>query len=177
VREAAAREPSGRAVVRVVLDQGGTAAVTARPAPVPAAPTALSCAPRPAGCWRHKWADRSWAAADTLFVGADGTVLETERGNVFLIEPDGTLVTPRLREDLLPGVTRRALLDLARDTGRPTVLRPFGVPEMTARPAFWTSSLNGAVPIATVDGVALPRANHLVRELRAGLLGGDPPIR
>jgi branched-subunit amino acid aminotransferase/4-amino-4-deoxychorismate lyase len=91
------------------------------------------------------------------------------RGNVFLIEPDGTLVTPPLCDDLLPGVTRRALLDLARDEGRPTELRAFDIAELTARGAFWTSSLSGAVPIHRVDGIELPREDHLVESFAAAL--------
>jgi branched-subunit amino acid aminotransferase/4-amino-4-deoxychorismate lyase len=127
--------------------------------------------------WRHKWVDRRWAADPAVFVAADGTVLETERGNVFLVEPDGTLVTPPLRDDLLPGVTRRALLDAARDAGRRTVLRGFDVTELLTRPAFWTSSLSGVVPIHAVDGVELPRADDVVAQLAAGLAGGGDTVR
>jgi branched-subunit amino acid aminotransferase/4-amino-4-deoxychorismate lyase len=100
-------------------------------------------------------------------------VLETVRGNVFLIEEDGTLVTPPLRDDLLPGVTRRALLDLARDEGRRTEVRAFDSAELTGKPAFWTSSLSGAVPISSVDGVHLPRADALVAALSKRLLAGN----
>jgi para-aminobenzoate synthetase/4-amino-4-deoxychorismate lyase len=102
-------------------------------------------------------------------VASDATVLETSRGNVFLIGDDGALVTPPLRDDLLPGVTRRALLDLARDRHAPVSIRPFGLAEMMASPAFWTSSLSGAVPIHAVDGVGLPRADSLIDELARAL--------
>jgi para-aminobenzoate synthetase/4-amino-4-deoxychorismate lyase len=177
--EAAKTVPSGRAVLRLVIGPDLQAEVTAAPLGPPPGPLAATTHARPAGVWRHKWADRSWAAgADgALFVAADGAVLETARGNVFLVEPDGTLVTPPLRDDLLPGVTRRALLDLARDTGRRTELRAFGVPELLGRPAFWTSSLSAAVPIHSVDGVALPRADELVMRLAAALVGGDETVR
>jgi len=104
-------------------------------------------------------------------------VLETDRGNVFLIEADGTLVTPPLRDDLLPGVTRRAVLDLARDAGRPTALRTFDLAELQERPAFWTSSLSLAVPIHRVDGVPLPRADELVAAFAHRLVGGDQDVR
>jgi para-aminobenzoate synthetase/4-amino-4-deoxychorismate lyase len=177
VRAVARAAPAGRAVLRVVLEPGGAASVTVRPVGPPSAPTALTVRRRPSGSWRHKWADRSWTSADALYLADDGTVLETERGNLFLIEPDGTLVTPPLRDDLLPGVTRRAVLDLALDTGRPARLRPFDLAELRARPAFWTSSLSGAVPVTAVDGAALPRADELVAEIAARLLGGDSADR
>jgi para-aminobenzoate synthetase / 4-amino-4-deoxychorismate lyase len=104
-------------------------------------------------------------------------VLETVRGNVFLTEPDGTLVTPPLRDDLLPGVTRRALLDLTRDEGRPTVLRTFDAAELITRPAFWTSSLSGAVPIHRLDEVDLPRADGVIAGFAAALFGGTSTLR
>jgi para-aminobenzoate synthetase/4-amino-4-deoxychorismate lyase len=169
VLEAAKSVPVGRAVLRVVASPELDVQVTAAPAPDPSHPLDAVTRKRPAGLWRHKWADRRWAAAPALFVAADGTVLETERGNVFLIEPDGRLVTAPLRDDLLPGVTRRALLDLARDEGRPTELRSFDVAELVTRPAFWTSSLSGAVPIHRLDGVELPRADDLVARFAAAL--------
>jgi branched-subunit amino acid aminotransferase/4-amino-4-deoxychorismate lyase len=86
-------------------------------------------------------------------------------------------VTPPLRDDLLPGVTRRALLDVARDEGRPTAVREFGLAELYGRPAFWTSSLSGAVPIHRVDGSELPRADELIAGLAARLFGGATAFR
>ncbi len=177
VREVAKAVPSGRAVLRVVVAPHGEVAVSADPATARAEPLHACTQRRHGGCWRHKWADRHWAGAAALFVGADGAVLETERGNVFLVDDDGTLVTAPLRDDLLPGVTRRALLDLARDEGRRTVLRAFDLAALRTRPAFWTSSLSGAVPIHSVDGVALPRADDLVDGFAAALIGGEATVR
>jgi para-aminobenzoate synthetase/4-amino-4-deoxychorismate lyase len=79
-------------------------------------------------------------------------------------------MTPPLRDDLLPGVTRRALLDLARDRGRPTRLSAFTVDDMARTAAFWTSSLSGIVPIASIDGRPLPRRDADLAELASGLI-------
>jgi para-aminobenzoate synthetase/4-amino-4-deoxychorismate lyase len=177
VLDAAKAVPVGRSVLRVVASPDLALDVRAAPAADPARPLQTVTRVRESGLWRHKWVDRRWAAAPALFVADDGTVLETERGNVFLIEPDGTLVTPPLRDDLLPGVTRRALLDLARDEGRPTDLRPFEVAELVTRPAFWTSSLSGAVPIHRVDDADLPRADATVAWLAACLMTGRTTVR
>jgi para-aminobenzoate synthetase/4-amino-4-deoxychorismate lyase len=175
--QAAKAVPHGRAILRVVVTPALNVTVTADPAPTPGGPLDAVTRRRVAGIWRHKWADRRWAAEPGLFVGDDGAVLETERGNVFLVQPDGSLVTPPLRDDLLPGVTRRALLDLARDEGRATELRAFDVPELLARPAFVTSSLRGAVPIHRVDGVELPRADEAIARFAEALVGGAKTIR
>jgi para-aminobenzoate synthetase/4-amino-4-deoxychorismate lyase len=176
VRAAAAEIPRGRAALRVVVAPDLTAAVTAAAAANPPKASVLESAVRTGGLWRHKWADRSWASP-ALYLSADGTVLETDRGNVFLIADDGTLVTPPLRDDLLPGITRRTVLDLARDAGRPTALRTFSRDELVRHPAFWTSSLSGAVPIRSVDGVELPRADELAGWFAQLLVGGGVRFR
>lgn len=165
-----------RCAIRVVLRPDGPPRVDVSPAPAQPLPVAARTVVRTGGLWRHKWADRDVLREAErcygvpLFLAADGTVLETSRGNVFLLCADGTLITPPLRDDLLPGVTRRALLDLARDLGRPTRLATFTVSEMRiAAAAFWTSSLSGIVPIASVDGTPLQRRDAELAELARAL--------
>jgi para-aminobenzoate synthetase/4-amino-4-deoxychorismate lyase len=186
VRVVAQRVVAQRVVAqRVVAQRAGVSsplAVTVSTAPAPAAhpPSSAYLVTGRTGLWRHKWGDRGYlaraeaagveAASVPLFVAPDGAVLETSRGNIFLLAPDGTLTTPPLRDDLLPGVTRRALLDAARDAGRPTQLRPFDVAELLGSAAFWTSSLSGAVPIAAVDGAPLPRRDDEIADLAAALV-------
>jgi branched-subunit amino acid aminotransferase/4-amino-4-deoxychorismate lyase len=148
--------------------------VTTAPLGAPPTSSAVRTVTGRAGLWRHKWAERGRFAADEaagtpLYVAGDGTVLETSRGNVFLVLPSGGLVTAPLRDDLLPGITRRAVLDLARDRGVAVQLRPFGLDELLRRPAFWTSSLSGAVPILSVDGAELPRADDEINSLAEAL--------
>ena len=182
---AAAGVVAGRASLRVTVAADLGVDVSYSPAqPRRAVTDAVVVAGR-GGLWRHKWADRSYlhgveAAAPPgavpLFVAPDGTVLETSRGNVVLLAPDGGLVTPPLRDDLLPGVTRRALLDLAHDQGRRVELRPFTLAQMLTSAAFWTSSISGAVVIASVAGLPLPRLDAAVAEL-ADELGGAPTVR
>ena len=170
---------AGRAVLRLVLNPNGDVSITVGAASTAPPRQLLRVAVADGGLWRHKWADRSLIGSrgvqscepheDVLFVAADGTVLETRIGNVFLINAAGELCTPPLRDDLLPGITRRLVLDAARDAGRPTCLRPFTVDELQTCAAFWTSSISGLVPIEAVDGVALPRNDDDIAELAAAL--------
>jgi para-aminobenzoate synthetase/4-amino-4-deoxychorismate lyase len=114
---------------------------------------------RPPGLWRHKWSDRSLLikaeaeAGDAvpLFVAEDGVLLETSRGNVFFQLPDGRWLTPPLRDDLLPGITRRAVLEAARHSDLPIMIETPRLGDHF-RSAFWTSSLSGIVPITAIDG-------------------------
>jgi para-aminobenzoate synthetase/4-amino-4-deoxychorismate lyase len=184
---AAAAGTVGRIMVRIVFRPTGTIEVTSGPARPRPSSTVVRVVERP-GVWRHKWADRSWldqvapgesATDGPLFVAADGTVLETARGNVFVLEHDGTLRTPPLRDDLLPGITRRAILDLARDRDWPTDIASFDVAALDAAAAtFWTSSLSGVVAITEVDGRIRPRtgaAEARLREIADALSIGVAP--
>ena len=146
--------------------------------------TDLASVHRPGRLWRHKWIDRailnaaeqqaaSAASERTilpLFVADDGTLLETSRGNLFLVTADRGLITPPLRDDLLPGVTRRALLDLADRTGRRFRISGYTLDDLLrARAVLWTSSLSGAVAVERVDGIDLPVDPELLSELNSGL--------
>jgi para-aminobenzoate synthetase/4-amino-4-deoxychorismate lyase len=184
VTAAAARTGPGLAVVHLLLDPDGNIELsTARDEPVRTA-TPTRTVVRHGGLWRHRWADVGRAdvpatevatgGTGPLFVAPDGTVLETASGNVFLLLADGTLVTPPLRDDLVPGVTRRALLDHARDSERPVQVRAFDLAEMTVNVAFWTNSISGAVPISSVDGVPLRRSDKQIAAFMQHLIGRAP---
>ncbi|OYO01897.1 bifunctional chorismate-binding protein/class IV aminotransferase [Enemella evansiae] len=152
---------TGAEAVRVLArPEAGTLQVTVTRSPFAGGSTAGSAVtmPRPDGLWRHKWIDRAWLdraereAGDAfpLFVADDGVLLETSRGNLFLQREDGSWVTPPLRDDLLPGVTRRIVLERAPHLGVPIAIEP---PRLDGRyrSAFWTSSLSGIVPITAID--------------------------
>jgi hypothetical protein len=175
----------GWSAVRIRLGPDGRIDVSAAPAHAVRTPTPLHSVIRRDGLWRHRWAAPAHRDGHDnelnhdghdglvpLFVATDGTVLETGSGNVFLLMTDGTLITPPLRDDLLPGVTRRALLDYARDEQRPVQIRGFDVTEMTANTAFWTNSISGVVPVASVDGVPLPRSDEQIAAFARHLIGG-----
>ncbi|MBV9823901.1 MAG: chorismate-binding protein, partial [Actinobacteria bacterium] len=132
------------------------------------------------GSWRHKWADRDWLAAQErpgslpLFTtaGEDGTelALETSRGNLAVVGPDGTLRSPELGEAVLPGTTRRRLLDAAFDRGRPVVLGPVRLTELaTARLVLSLSSIAGVVAVSSLDGRPLAVDRPLLAELAGWL--------
>jgi branched-chain amino acid aminotransferase len=107
---------------------------------------------------------------DAVMLDHQGLVTEATSSNVFIAK-DGDLSTPALEHGLLAGVTRRILLDLARDNG-------FEVSECEITPddlvgadeAMLTSTLREVQPVVRVgetpigDGVPGPIA-VLLREL------------
>ena len=50
--------------------------------------------------------------------------------NIFVVQKDGTLVTPALSDSILPGVTRASVIELARSEGRTVQERPISLTEV-----------------------------------------------
>ena len=91
---------------------------------------------------------------------------ETSRGNLFWRVGSGQWCTPPLDESVLPGVTRREVLDLLAERGRPVQIRPATMTDLQqAQGAFWTSSLSGAVAVDSIDGHRLPDSMEFAVEL------------
>ena len=63
-------------------------------------------------------------------------------------------------------MTRREVVDLLAEQGRPVVIRRCSVQDLLqSRGAFWTSSLSGAVPIGAVDRTVLPDVSEFIAEI------------
>jgi para-aminobenzoate synthetase/4-amino-4-deoxychorismate lyase len=135
---------------------------------------------RPDRSWRHKWIERTALQEAEAAVSPDlpfftsttqpYDVSETSRGNIFLQDRDRFWCTPPLDEQVLPGITRREVVDLLDDQRAPVVIRRCSVQDLLeSRGAFWTSSLSGAVPIAGVNGTVLPDISAFIRDLNRRL--------
>jgi branched-chain amino acid aminotransferase len=91
-------------------------------------------------------------AFEAIMLNETGEVAESASANVFLVKA-GTVLTPPLEAGILPGVTRRVVLDLARDLAIPVREEPIAVKDLLAADeAFITSTLKEVMPIATIDG-------------------------
>ena len=92
------------------------------------------------------------AGADELLrVDPLGRVLEGGTSSFFLVR-DGVLVTPPLADGILPGITRRQVLSVARGLGVEAREATIHADELgTAAEVFVTSSTRGVVPVRRVD--------------------------
>ena len=169
---------SGRHRLRLTIcPDGNPPLIELAPAGAPAGPLALHVRGyRGTGSWRHKWADRRWTAGaetDTelpLFTDAEGAVAETSRGNLAVVMRPGLLRTPALTDDVLPGITRRRLLDAALDHGWLVELDRVTVAELPGgRLTVQLSSIGGVRPVDRLDGRQLPLDAGLLAELRGWL--------
>ena len=138
----------------------------------------LALGARSVRCWRHKWADRreleraeqEQGGHLPYFLTRAEQVAETSRGNLFCQRSDGVWLTPPLDDNLLPGVTRREVLDLFVRAAIPLSIEFFSAQTLRqSAAAFWTSSLSGAVPVTAVDGFQLSEPQAVVAMLNAGL--------
>lgn len=66
---------------------------------------------------------------EAIMLSEDGQVAEASSSNLFMVR-DGTLVTSPVTADILEGVTRQAVFQLARDLGWPLVERPIDRTEL-----------------------------------------------
>ena len=81
----------------------------------------------------------------------DGVVTEGSSTNIFAVL-NGSLVTHRADQDILGGITRKVVLELAGDLGLHVEERAFGVEELyRADEVFLTSTTSEVLPITRVD--------------------------
>ncbi|NHN57800.1 MULTISPECIES: aminotransferase class IV [Halorussus] len=96
--------------------------------------------------------DERDAPDEALMLDADGNLAEGATSNLFFVR-DGTLHTPSLDGPVLPGITRRVVLDLAEREEIPTAEAAYAPADLRdADEAFLTNSTWEVRPLAAVEG-------------------------
>lgn len=91
-------------------------------------------------------------ADEAIMLSADGYVCECSADNIFIVR-DGAVWTPPPFLGILQGVTRDAVLGLARDLAFPTAERVFTLHDIyTAEECFLTGTGAEVGPVVEVDG-------------------------
>ena len=106
-------------------------------------------------------------ADEALLVSSTGELLEGSASNVFVVR-DGEVLTPPLSSRILPGVTRAIVLQLCAELGIPArecALQAAGLRQCES--LFVTNSVQEVLPVATLDGRALPSRDVPQRLLAA----------
>ncbi len=112
-------------------------------------------------------AAKAAGADDALLVDGEGRIFEGATSNVFLVRAGG-LVTPPAEGDILPGVLRAKVEEVATADGIPVVEAWARVADL--RPddgVMLTSSVRGIVPVDRVDAVPLLVHEHELLRLRS----------
>ncbi|MBN6362347.1 D-amino-acid transaminase [Providencia huaxiensis] len=102
-------------------------------------------------------------ADDAIFV-KNGYVTEGSSSNCFIINHQNQIQTRGLNNEILPGITRQAILQLAREQEIDIVEKPFSIDEMLeAKEVFITSATTLVWPVIMVN-------NQLIGEGKPGKL-------
>jgi D-alanine transaminase len=93
---------------------------------------------------------------EAWLVDERGYVTEGSSTTAWIVSRDGALITRPLDNHILPGVTRDALINLARAMQIKVEERAFTVAEAQGAPEAFISSASGAaVPVVQIDGVKI----------------------
>ena len=106
---------------------------------------------------------------DAWFV-QDGKVTEGSSNNAYIVNAAGNIVTRRLGNEILHGVTRSTVLDLSKQSNILVEERAFTLEEAyAAREAFVTSASIFVLPVVEIDGrrIADGSPGPISRRLRA----------
>jgi branched-chain amino acid aminotransferase len=90
---------------------------------------------------------------EALLLNADGTIAEGAVENIFLVK-NGVLLTNDRASNILLGITRDSVLELAGDLGIPAEIRVLTLEDLrSADEAFFTGTAVEISPIQEVDGL------------------------
>ena len=93
---------------------------------------------------------------DDAWMVEDGFVTEGTSNNAYIVTADGTIVTRDLSTAILHGITRAAVLEVARDAQLKVEERPFTVAEAkAAKEAFITAASTYVCPVVEIDGATI----------------------
>ena len=93
------------------------------------------------------------AGADDAWMVEDGFVTEGTANNTWIVTAEGVVVTRHLGNEILHGITRAVVLQLARERQIAIEERPFTLEEAKgAAEAFITSASTFVLPVIGIDG-------------------------
>jgi branched-chain amino acid aminotransferase len=119
---------------------------------------------------------------EAVLLTADGHVAEASSANLFVVH-GADVSTPPLADDVLPGITRGAVMRIAADAGYPVAERKIDRTELyVADEVFLTGTGAQLAPVASIDGRpvgsgAFPIATELQERYFAAVRGRDPRFR
>ena len=98
--------------------------------------------------------------------------------NLFIVR-DGSLITPGVDQDILEGITRSSVIELAKGMGIEVIERPVDKTELfIADEVFLTGTAAKITPIRQLESTTLSQQRPLMESLRTKLVaiteGRDP---
>lgn len=93
---------------------------------------------------------------DCILLDSSGHVAELSAANIFIVR-SGQLITPASSTDILEGINRRTIIDIARKLGIEVVERPIDLTELyIADEVFVCGTSAFLSPVVTIDARTIP---------------------
>jgi branched-chain amino acid aminotransferase len=115
---------------------------------------------------------------EALLLNSRGKVSEASGMNLFIVR-DGALITPGVDQDILEGITRASVIELARAMGIEVIERAVDKSELfVADEVFLSGTAAKVTPVRRVETTELPTARPVMERIRERLTaiteGRDP---
>ena len=115
---------------------------------------------------------------EALLLNSRGKVSEASGMNLFIVR-DGVLITPGVDQDILEGITRASVLEIAQAMGIPTLERPVDKTELfVADEVFLSGTAARVTPVRRIETTDMPSERPLMGAIRDRLTaiteGRDP---
>lgn len=109
---------------------------------------------------------RKKGAEEGIFLTSDGFVAEGTTSNIFFVK-GGILKTPHLETGILAGITRKVIIDIAKENGI-SVEEGFYTAEelLSADEVFISSTTREIVPVISIDGKVIGKGKPGVLTLK-----------
>lgn len=105
---------------------------------------------------------------DCLFLDGEGHVCELSAANIFIVR-DGVLITPGQSSDILEGINRKTVLELAKGMNIPTVERLIDLTELyVADEIFACGTSSFIAPITEIDArkIGLEKIGPVTKKIK-----------
>ena len=107
---------------------------------------------------------------EALLLNSSGKVSEASGMNLFIVR-DGDLITPGVDQDILEGITRASVIELAKSMGLNVIERPVDKTELfIADEVFLTGTAAKITPIKQIESTELVGDRTIMKKLKSKLI-------
>ena len=107
---------------------------------------------------------------EALLLNSSGKVSEASGMNLFIVR-DGDLITPGVDQDILEGITRASVIELAKSMGLNVIERPVDKTELfIADEVFLTGTAAKITPIKQIESTKLVGERKIMKKLKSKLI-------
>ncbi len=106
---------------------------------------------------------------EALLLNSRGKISEASGMNLFIVR-DGSLITPSVDQDILEGITRASVIEIAKNSGIKVIERPVDKTELLiADEVFLTGTAAKITPIRQIESTVLSNRRPIMDNLRVKL--------